>query len=97
MIKGKEENQYIYITRFNKQDKPRKGKPPTTNNNNSKDDKDKKDRGKPLYSYYKSPYHSKNKYYYLYSNIRLPDQKLFKGKEDYIKKNIGKKSNKATV
>ncbi len=97
MIRDKEENQYIYIIKFSKQDKPRKEKPLTTNNNNNKDEKDKKDKEKSLYSYYKSPYYSKNKYYYLYSNIRLSDQKLFKGKKNYIKKNINKKSNKATV
>ncbi len=97
MIKDKEENQYIYITRFSKQDKSRKEKPPTINNNNSKDEKDKKNRGKSFYFYYKSPYYNKNKYYYLYPKIRLQDQKLFKDKEDYIKENFGKKSNKAIV
>ncbi len=62
MIRDKEENQYTFITRFSKQDKPSKGKPPiippTINNN-------KKDKKKDRYTYYNYTSYKKNKYYFL--------------------------------
>jgi len=66
MIKDKEENQHAFTARFSKQDKPGKGKPPTT-------DSGKKDEKKDRYNHCNYTGHKKNKCYFLNPKQRPKD------------------------
>ncbi len=93
MIRDKEENQYAFAARFGKQDKPGKGKPPTTPPTT---DSSKKDEKKDRCTHCNYTGHKKNKCYFLNPVQRPEGWKPSAGKEPLMKENL-KKSNKATV